>query len=244
MWNIKEIPAKESYIPLSEPLNLHYRHAQGENLLLVSPSSNAYKIPWVRSQIAMFSKLGWEFILLDLSERSDLGPAMITGGKWSSVEYHALANLHAPVTVRVLTLGRLLETLDEIHVLKETSVFPHVVVVHLGGLRDITDTEQQALQSALERIKAYHDGVWVIAESFQPFWIDKLDYHTECVLAHTPKDGLWDRWVTKRHLEEVAVDELEDNEGYFLFRGRSEGADRLLIAQLKREGYAWEPYTI
>ncbi|SFV07012.1 hypothetical protein [Alicyclobacillus macrosporangiidus] len=237
----------ESYSPLLQPADLHYRHAKGENLLLIGPQSNPHKIPWVRNTVSMFARLGWKFILLDLSERSDLGPSFLCGGKWSTIEYNAISNLQAPITVRVLTFNRLLETLDEVHVLKETTKFPHVVVVHLGDLRDLTDTEKQALQNSLERIDAYRGGVWIIADRFQPLNMSKLPsfYQTQIVLAGTPADDAWKQWVDRHHIEDADVTALEEDEGYFLFRGRSEGAGRLLQVRLRGEdGYSWQTYSI
>jgi hypothetical protein len=224
-----------SYSPLRQAVDLHYRHAKGENLLLVGPKSNPYKIPWVRKQVDMFAGLGWKFVLLDLSEHSDLGPPCLSGGKWSAVELNAIANLRVPITVRVPTLSQLLETLDQIYVLKKTSRFPHVIVVNLGDLRDLTDAEKHALQSTLERI--HEDGVWVIADRFQPLRLNKLRgfYDTQIVLAGVPDDDAWSEWVSLHHLSNVCVGNLEEDEGYFLFLGRSEGAGRLLQARVREE---------
>ncbi|WP_157067112.1 MULTISPECIES: hypothetical protein [Alicyclobacillus] len=225
----------ECYSPVMQAIELHYRHAKGENLLLVAPQSNPYKIVWVRKQIEMFARLGWKFVLLDLSEGSDLGPPHLLGGKWSMVELNAMANLRVPITVRVPSLSHLLETLDLIYVFKKTSRFPHVVLVHLGDVRVLTDAEKHALQSALERMR--ENGVWLIADRFQPLQWDRMSsfYDTQIVLAGVPNDDAWNEWVRLNHLSDVDVEDLEEDEGYFLFRGRSEGARRLLQASLREE---------
>ncbi len=214
--------------------DLYYRHAKGENMFILGPESNPYKSSWIQRQIRMFSLLGWRFLVIDLSRMGKMGGAHMLGGRWSNIERNAVLNMTPPVIVRAPRLRDLMETLDEINIMKsEHASMKHVTVVHLGDIRTLDKEEKGALHGSLLKISTYGHGVWLIAEHFQSFPMEYLDmFHTQVVMAQDEPDIELPKWVKKFNLEEVNVAELEEEEAYFLFRGKSEGAQRLYVSNL------------
>ncbi|MCF8567443.1 hypothetical protein LLE49_22245 [Alicyclobacillus tolerans] len=214
--------------------DLYYRHAKGENLFVLGPESNRHKSDWIRRQIQMFSSLGWRFLILDLSPMSEMGAPHMLGGNWSNIERHAVLNMTPPVIIRTPRLRDLLETLDEVNILKlEYPSMNHVTVVHLGNIRALDKEEKGALAGSLLKIQMYDHGVWLVTEHFQSYPMEDLDrFQTHVVLAQDEPDIELPKWTKKFNLGNVDVTELDDEEAYFLFRGKSEGARHLYVCNI------------
>lgn len=229
---ITDIPLSPVY---GDP-DLYYRHAKGENLFFLGPESNANKAIWVKQQVDMFTALGWRFIVLDMSRFGDMGAAMIVGGSWTNIERNAVQHMQPPVIVRIKKFGDLLNTLDDINLMKSEQGIKHTIVVHLGDMRTLAQDEKDALFSALLKISTYKDGLWLIAEHFQTFPMEYMDlFQTQIVMAQEEPDIALPAWQKRFNLEDCDVTELEQEEAYFLFRGRSEGANnRFLIGNMRQ----------
>lgn len=216
---------------------LYYRHAKGENLFMLGPESNPHKYDWIRRQIHMFSSLDWRLLILDMSPLGDMGTPHMLGGNWSNVERGAVSRIAAPVVVHTPRLRDLLETLDEVNIMKnDNPSMKHVTVVNLGSLRAVTKEEKNALYGSLLKLHTYHHGVWLIAEHFQSFPMEYMDmFHTQIVVAQDEPDIELPKWTKKFNLEGVHMDELDEEEAYFLFRGRSEGANHFYICNISNQ---------
>lgn len=214
---------------------MYYRHAKGENLFVLGPESNHYKAVWVRRQVDMFSSLGWQFLVLDMSTTGQMGSPHLIGERWSNIERHFVLHTRPPVVVRIPRFRDMLEILDDINLMKFENGSQHTIVVHLGNIRTLTNDEKRALYGALLKIAAYNHGLWLLVEHFQTFPMENIDmFHTQVVCAQEEPDIGIPLWTRTFNIEECDVTQLDENEAYCLFRGRSEGARRLLIADLAK----------
>jgi len=225
-----KLPMSPAY---GEP-DLYYRHAKGENLFVLGPESNPHKSNWVHRQIQMFSNLGWRFLVIDMSTNGEMGTPHMLGGNWSNIERNAVLRMNPPVVVRVPRFRDLLETLDEVNIMKaDNPSMKHVTVVHLGNVRTLDKEEKGALYGSLLKLHTYGHGLWLIAEHFQSYPMEYLDmFHTHVVLAQDEPDIELPKWTKQFNLENVDVTGLDEEEAYLLFRGRSEGARCLYISNI------------
>jgi hypothetical protein len=228
--------------PIYGEAKLYYRHAEGENLFLVGSEDNRHKVTWFKEQIEMFSRLGWRFVVIDMSEQSTMGYPNMIGERWTSRERDFLLNVTPPVRVRTARFRDLLDTLEEINLIKSTTPsMKHVTVVNLGELRALVQEEKDALYEALLKLSTYHHGVWLSAERFQPFPLERLElFHTQIVFAEESEQDIeFQKWEKKFRIEHETHEDdvgLSDEEAYCLFRGKSEGAGQVYICNLSNRG--------
>lgn len=225
--------------PIYGDMKLYYRHAEEENLFLLGSESNPHKTDWLNRQIDLFSKLGWKFLVLDMSEVSAMGRPHLLSGRWSNIERNALLNFVPPVIVRAPRFQDLLDTLDEINLIKsENPSAKHITVVYLGNIRALVPDEKDALYEVLLKLSTYHHGIWLAAERFQPFLLDKLDlFHTQIVFADEDEPDIeMQKWTKRYGIEQLDISQLDEEEAYCLFRGKSEGNGRLYVCNLSNKG--------
>lgn len=227
--------------PLHGQADLYYRHAKGENLLLLGPEEHPAKTPWLRQQIDMFTMLGWKFLILDMSIDGAMGQPHILGDRWSSIERNAIRQIAAPVVVRVKSFRNLLDIMDEIDLLKtETREAKHVVVLYLGALRALGTDDKEAFLGAFSRLHRHGHGVWLSAERFQCFPMDDMKlFETQIILSDDETDIDLNKWAKTFHIEDLESVDLIEDEALCLFRGRSEGANHLYVCELTNRR-AWE----
>lgn len=214
--------------------DLYYRHARGENLLLVGPERNRFKNPWLRRQVDMFDRLGWRFIVVDMTATGEMGPAHLLGEPWSAIERHALVNIRRPV-IAASTFQNLLTTLDQILQMKQQWHLQHGVIIHLGDLRSLSGDERLALKSHVIRFSLMQHGLWLVAEHLQALFMDVINrnFHTQVVLPDTLQDGDMATWRHTMGVDRLQLDLLDEGQACFILRGRSEGArGKLLVGPL------------
>lgn len=172
--------------------------------------------------------------MLDMSPDEEMGAAHILGGQWSNIERNAVLRMTPPVIVRVPRFRDLMETLDEVNIMKnDNPSMKHVTVVHLGDIRALDNEEKGALYGSLLKLHMYGHGIWFIAEHFQSFPMEYLDmFETQIVMAQDEPDIEIARWAKQFNVQNVEVTELDEEEAYFLFRGKSEGANRCYICNI------------
>ena len=235
MFTLMTTTRRQPMEPLygGEP-DLYYRHAKGENMFILGPEKNLHKSDWIRRQIEMFSGLGWRFLILDMSPSEEMGAAHILGGNWSNIERNAIMRIAPPVIVRVPRFRDLMETLDEVNIMKnDRPSMQHVTVVHLGDIRALDNEEKAALYGSLLKLRLYGHGVWFIAEHFQSFPMEYMDmFDTQVVIAQDEPDIEITKWAKRFNLQNVDMSELDEEEAYFLFRGKSEGANHFYICNI------------
>lgn len=220
--------------PIHGDAKLYYRHAEGENLIIVGPESSPYKTNWVKDQIDVFTRLGWRFLVIDMSPLSVMGKPHIIGEHWTNIERQSIFNIIPPVVVRVPKFRNLLDTLDEVNLLKsENPSMKHITFVNLGEFRSLAPEEKDALYGSLFKLSTYHHGVWLSTERFQPFPMERLDmFQTQIVLSNEEEtDSEMQKWINQ--FVEITESQIDEEEAYCLFNGKSEGAGgRLYICNV------------
>ena len=221
--------------PIYDELKLYYRHAEEENLFLLGPETNSHKADWLKRQINALSGLGWKFLILDMSQRNVMGRTDILGGEWSNIERNAILKFVPPVYIRIPTFRALLDTLDEVNIIKLN--YPqtkHITMVYLGETRALAPEEKDALYGALLKLSTYQHGIWLAAERFQAFPLDKLDlFQTQIVFADEDDTDIeFPKWAKQYNLADLNEGELDEEEAYCLLRGKTSGPGRLLISNL------------
>ncbi|MFD1676056.1 hypothetical protein [Alicyclobacillus fodiniaquatilis] len=202
--------------------DLYYRHAKQENLILVGPEQNTYKNSWLRQQISIFQMLKWRFLILDLS--AEMGQPHLLGEEWTSIERRAIENIRNPI-VRIVSVSRLIDTLDEISMVMEMSKTPFVVLIHMGN-HVLNKDNAKCIEEKIRRLLSYKTGVWLVAPSLETFSLSLTArfFQTHVVLNQFDvDDDLFKSWNKAVKLDPIEND-LDETEAIFVFNGRSEGA--------------------
>lgn len=203
-------------------LELYYRHARCENMLVVGTNTNRSKTLWLYEHVAMFQRLGWNFITVDLS--GELGPYDLTGGTWSDIERRALVRLANP-SVHVQTLEQMVNAIESLSSLIQQSQMSKTVLLHLGPIQpDISF--MTTIVTAIRRLLAYQHGVWVVLPTIQAL---PMEFTTKLFHAHMILDRIGVKnSVLMEWASIVGVDlsdwTISNIQSIFVFNGRSEGA--------------------
>jgi hypothetical protein len=205
-----------------QQLDLYYRHARHENMLVAGSEHNKNKILWIREHTNMFQSLGWGFISVDLS--GELGPHHLNGDTWSSIEHRALRNITNPV-IRVENAQQMLTVIDQLIELLGQEALSQTILLNFGS-NHLDPTLVGSAIKSIRRLLAHRQGVWLILPQLQALPIEfstKL-FHSHIILdRHGVTNDVLGKWAA--HLRVDLSDwNVGDINSIFVFNGRSEGA--------------------